>query len=122
MDFPGFLAITASEMSVCRALPPRIAYMSCHFSPYGRGLSGVPRTLPPGSVLMLTDRTPIAGHDPALVAAQLEEAARRLDCAALVLDLQRESGEAQPIVDAVTALSCPVAVTERYAGGRQLGF
>ena len=119
MDFPGFLAITASEMAACWVLPPRIAYMSCHFSPYGRGLSGVPRSLPPGSVLMLTDRTPIAGHDPGLVAQQLEEAARQLACRALVLDLQRESEEAQAIVDAVTALPCPVVVTERYAGQRQ---
>lgn len=117
MDFPGFLAMTGAEIANCGALPPRLAYMSCHFSPYGTGLSALPPSLPAGSVLMLTDRTPISGHDPCRIAGQLGEAAERLGCSALVLDLQRHSDEAPAVVEAVLGLGCPVVVSQRYALG-----
>lgn len=117
MDFPGFLAITGAEIANCGALPPRLAYMSCHFSPYGTGLSALPPSLPAGSVLMLTDRTPISAHDPRRIAEQLGEAVERLRCCALVLDLQRHSDEAPALVEAVLGLGCPVVVSQRYALG-----
>jgi hypothetical protein len=52
-------------------LPERIAWMACHFSAYGKGISNMPTSLPPGAALILNDRMPPFGHDPATVAKEL---------------------------------------------------
>ena len=120
MPLPIYLAMTAAEL---RQNPPKsneIAWMACHFSPYATGLSNCPKQLPPGAMMILNDRTPVCGHDPALVAAQLQDLVESLKCSRVLLDLQRP-GEAltESIVDAVlSALPCPVAVSECY--GRDL--
>ena len=120
MPLPIYLAMTAAEL---RQNPPKsneIAWMACHFSPYATGLSNCPKQLPPGAMLILNDRTPVCGHDPALVAAQLQDLVENLKCSRVLLDLQRP-GESltESIVDAVlSALPCPVAVSECY--GRDL--
>lgn len=117
MDFTGFLAMTGAEIEFCHDYPSKMAYMSCHFSPYGTGLSAMPPSLPPDSMVMLTDRTPLCGHDPARIAAQLAELAGR--CAGVILDLQRQSPEAEAVVDAVlAALPCPVIVSVLYGVGK----
>ena len=68
-----YLAMTAAEIRENTGLPPKIAWMACHFSPYCTGLSNLPRILAAGSVLMLDDVTPIFHHDPQQIAAQLRE-------------------------------------------------
>ena len=110
-------AMTEAELQGERPLPERIAYMACHFSPYGTGLSNFPRTLPEGSLLMLNDRTPVSGHDPELVAGQLREAAERFQAEAVVLDFQRGvNGVCRRVAElCADSLPCPVAVTEDYA-------
>lgn len=113
MEINCFLAMTAAEIRSCSPLPPKIAWMACHFSPYGTGLSNLPKWLPEGSLLILNDRTPICGHDPHLVAQQLEDIVTAFHCSSILLDLQRPGGEA--VVDAVVRLSCKVAVTPAYA-------
>ena len=122
MDFPLFLAMTAAEFASCRALPPKIAYMACHFSPSGTGLSGLPKWLPPNSVLMLTDELPPNGHDPRKIALELKASVERLNCSAVLLDLQRPVlPEAKAIVSAAATLPCPVAVSAAYAEDHDCG-
>ena len=80
MPLPIYLAMTAAEFRQNPAISGKIGWMACHFSPYGTGLSNCPTELPPGSMLILNDRTPVCGHDPALIAAQLAEMATQLNC------------------------------------------
>lgn len=91
--------------------------MACHFSPYGLGLTDLPDALPPGSLLFCDDRIPILRHDPQLVARQLTETARDLECSAIVLDFQQPGLEAGArIVQAISERAvCPVAVASAYA-------
>lgn len=117
MEIPLFLAMTAAEFRGAEVLPEHPAWMACHFSSYGTGLSNIPRTLPPGSMLMLNDRTPICGHDPELVAQTLCDTAQFLKCDSILLDFQRTAcAELYEIIGAVLAqASCPVAVSSLYA-------
>lgn len=116
MAIRPFLAMTAAEMRKNSALPPNVAWMACHFSPYGTGLSNLPRQLPPGALLMVDDITPIHGHDPELVAAQLTSCVEALDCPAVLLDFQRPGiEETSALVKHLSqALPCPVVVSELY--------
>ena len=98
MAIAPFLAMTAAEICACPVLPPKIAWMACHFSPYGLGLSNLPKTLPPGSLLMVDDITPPHKHDPALIGKQLHSCVEALQCSAVLLDFQRiGSSQAQNI-------------------------
>lgn len=114
MGLECYIAMTAEELSAASSLPPRLAWMACHFSCYGLGLSNMPTRLPPGSLLILNDRTPICGHDPAYIRSQLEGFS---EIGGLLLDLQRPGDrETANLVAALTqAPPWPVAVTEHYA-------
>lgn len=92
--------------------------MACHFSPYGTGLSNIPRELPAGSMLILSDRVPVRGHDPVLIRQQLEDAVRALECGCVLLDFQRpEIPETQNLCRFLAGqLPCPVGVSDGYAG------
>ncbi len=116
MPIAGYFALTAAEYQAAPPVSP-VAWMACHFSPYGTGLSNLPDVLPPGSLLMLNDRTPIQGHDPERIAAQLEAFWERQPCRGLVLDFQRPGcGESQALA-AFLCRSCSVsvAVSSLYA-------
>lgn len=117
MALPLYLALTAPELFAAGTLPKHLAYMACHFSHCGAGLSNFPQALPEGSMLILNDSTPALQHDPLLIGNQLAEAAERLQCSCVLLDLQRPvNGLTLQIAEAaVLALSCPVAVSEGYA-------
>ena len=119
MAIAPFLAMTAAEMQNSSQLPAKVAWMACHFSPYGLGLSNLPKELPPGSVLMVDDVTPPHGHDPGLIAEQLTQFAERLECFGVLLDFQRkDSPETATLAkQLVKALPCPVVVSEAYAAG-----
>ena len=93
MAMEPILAMTAAEMRNISEIPPRIAWMACHFSPYGLGLSNLPKGLPPGSLLILDDCTPPGRHDPELVAEQLTQCAETLECGGILLDFQRPGQE-----------------------------
>ena len=118
MPLPIYLAMTAAELRNHSVLPDHVAWMACHFSPYGTGLSNCPATLPPGSMLILNDRTPVYGHDPQRIAEQMCELAAQLGCSRVLLDLQRPNEPATAaIAKAVSSvLPCPVAVSAWYAG------
>lgn len=112
-----FLAQTAAEIHFSLPEGTKKAWMACHFSSYGRGLSNLPESLPPGSMVILNDRIPIFGHDPNRVAAELSALAERLEISHIFLDFQRPGNEETAgVVRAVTqTLPCPVGVSEAYA-------
>ena len=73
MPIPCYLALTAAEFANANQLPEKIAWMACHFSCYGTGLSNFPEDLPGGSVIILNDRTPPDKHDPQRILEQLQQ-------------------------------------------------
>lgn len=117
MAIAPFLAMTAAEMRNHSVLPPKIAWMACHFSPYGLGLSNLPTELPPGSLLILDDITPPHGHDSARIAEQLTFCAEAFQCSGILLDFQRQNyPETAALAKHLTGvLPCPTAVSESYA-------
>ena len=117
MANPPYLAMTAAEFSRCNDLPPRLAWMACHFSVYGRGISNVPRALPKGSMLILNDRIEPVGIDPELVARQLHDVVENLECGGLLLDFQRpdEPETAALVKHLLQHLPCPTSVSHFYA-------
>lgn len=118
MALPLYLARTAAEFSHRVQPQEKLAWMACHFSSYGLGLSNCPYELPPGSMLIVNDRIPLHGHDPKTVVQELECMAEELQAACILLDFQRPGcGETARMAQAITsALSVPVAVSELYAG------
>ena len=119
MVIPTFLAMTKAEIRANPDISSPIAWMACHFSSYGTGLSNLPDSLPTGSILILNDRTPWWNHDPELIGALLEEQIASLSCRGLLLDFQRPgvSEVAELVSQLCAGLSCPVAVTEAYCKG-----
>ena len=108
-----FLAVSGRESE----FPTRTAYMACHFSPGGSGLSNMPRILPKGSILLLDDSMPVQGHNLDIVAQQLKEVVDRFSVWAVLLDFQRPpTEESRKMVAAILEnTSCIVAVTPAYA-------
>ena len=116
MEIPLYLAMTAAEFSSFDPLPQHPAWMSCRFSPSGKGLCNLPSTLPEGTLLILDDQTPPAGHDAFLIRRQLEEILNLHRCAGLLLDFQRpDSIETAEIAKTLLSLPCPVCVSHLYA-------
>ena len=116
MVCPLYLAMTSAEFFSVNRHPEHTAWMACHFSPYGRGLSNFPRNLPPDSMLILNDRIPVDNHSPEQIT---EELLRTLDCGSVskvLLDLQRpDCGQTRKIVEEIlTKLPCPVGVSPHY--------
>lgn len=112
MVLPRYLAMTQAEFTACSSLPEHIAWMACHFSPYGTGLTNLPPALPSGSMVILNDRVPMAGHDPETVLHQLQ----RLEPHCLLLDFQHPP-EPETLDLArflVQKRSCPVGVPAAY--------
>ncbi len=119
MGLPLYLAMTGAEMRAASQFPTHFAYMACHFSPYGEGITNIPDSLPEKAILILNDRMPCQGHSPNLVAQQLSDAVSRLGCESVLLDfLHPPDSESEAMVRTiVTALECPVAVSAGYAAG-----
>lgn len=117
MVLPLNLAMTAAEMTAAAALPEKIAWMACQFSPYSQGLTNIPGTLPEGSMLIVNDRMPCQGHSPGLAAEQLAQAVGEFQCESVLLDFQRpaESESLAMAAALLDALPCPAAVTADYA-------
>jgi len=118
MEISRYLAMTQAETERY-PLPEgfRAAWMACHFSPYGTGLSNLPRHLPAGSLLTVNDRTPIFGHDPERIAKELNETVEALGCCGVLMDLQRpgEVRSRELCRHLSQALTCPLGVSEAYA-------
>ena len=119
MVLPLYLAQTPLEMAG-NSLPEHPAYMACHFSPGGKGLSNLPQALPTGSMLILDDSTPMDGHEPTLILNQLAQAISGLGCGSLLLDFQQRDIPGQQELAKLLSgsLPCPVGVSELY--GKEL--
>lgn len=119
MAIPSIFAMTGGEIFRCPSLPAKIAWMGCHFSTDDTGLSGLPTDLPPGSLLVIDDATPIAEHDPKRIIDQLLPviSGNRID--GILMDLQRPATQQAKKMAAalVQAMSCPVALPPVYAQG-----
>ena len=78
-------------------------------------MQALPRKLPEGAMVVLTDEIPPLDPDAAAVAAELS----RLPCRALLLDFQRPGHMPTARLAAAIAEACPfpVAVAEPYARG-----
>jgi len=116
MALPLYLAMTAAELSCAPAIPECYAYMACHFSSYGTGLSNIPRSMPKDSLLIVNDRTPVQGHDPKQIADQLLQAAEDWELSGILLDFQRPD---DPLTTRITEeilsnLPCPVGISPQY--------
>ena len=114
MGLPLYLALTAAEFTTCSSLPEYPAWMACHFSPYGTGLCNLPPDLPEHTMLILNDRIPPQGHDPAYILDQLAQ----IPCGCILLDFQRKgNSETEALTRTlVESESRPVGVTPLYAG------
>ena len=114
-----YLAMTAAEFQNCSSIPAHPAWMSCHFSPDGPGLTDLPDELPEGAILILDDSIPCHGHSADTVSSVLSQLAARSNCSGLILDFQRSgSNDAAAIAAALAhTLPCTAAVTPEYAKG-----
>ena len=117
MALPLYLALTAAEFQNSPLLPEHFAWMACHYSPYALDLSNTPSQLPENAMLIINDRTPAQGHDPALILRQVTELADTLHYKYMLLDFQQQdSPENNAVVQVLTTGSpCPVGVSDRYA-------
>ena len=113
MAIPLYLAQTAAEFASSTPKPEHLAWMACHFSSYGTGITNLPNHLPPGSLLILNDRTTVQGHDPDAVCKALLDTAERLNCQGILLDFEHKG--CGKIAEKAVTLPFPVAVTEAYA-------
>lgn len=111
--------MTAAEFAGKETFSKPPAWMACHFSSYGTGLSNLPENLPEGAMVIINDRIPIHGHDPEMMKDQLLALYETLHPERFLLDLQRPgcpetAAAAKCIID---ALPCPVGITDHYADG-----
>lgn len=116
MEINCFLAMTAAEIRSCNSFSQKPAWMACHFSPYGTGLTNLPPELPPGSMLIINDRTPISGHDPERILDQLLQLLSVQTWDGVLLDFQRPGTAATAALTKtlVQGLPCSVGVSEAY--------
>lgn len=116
MGCPHYLAKTGAEFRCEDGSDRPAAWMACHFSPYGTGLSNLPRKLPADSLLMVDDITPIHGHDFGFIGEQLRERVETLKCRGVLLDFQRPGyPECEDLAKHLfKALPCPVCVSSLY--------
>lgn len=116
MGCPHYLAKTKAEFRLEDFSSSSSAWMACHFSPYGTGLSNLPRKLPPDSLLMLDDITPMHGHDIRFIGEQLQYCVEKFRCRGVLLDFQRPGyPECERLISHLSeALPCPVGVSSLY--------
>ena len=118
MAIPLYLAKTAAEFAQIAKQPEHLAWMACHFSPYGTGITNLPSMLPKNSLLILNDRTPVHGHDPNRVKDTVDAIVEQQKCCGVLLDFQRpDLPETTQIIRELLSLPCPVCVSALYAKG-----
>lgn len=115
MILPIYLAMTRLQMEKFSTGTEKRAFMSCHFSTSGYGLSNLPGNLPENTMLILDDSTPVNDHDKNLITDTILKFAP--EC--VLLDFQRKPNpEARNMVkELLQALPCPVGVSAEHAEG-----
>ena len=111
-----YLAMTGAEFSATPQLSHPVAWMACHFSSYGTGLSNLPPKLPKGSVVIVNDRTPPQGHNMDTVVSQLQQIREAQEDVSFLFDFQRpDDKELTSLVSRLEQLTdCPIAISEIY--------
>lgn len=114
MEAKHFSAVTPFEMA--QYMPENLAYMGCHFSHSGPGLTNFPTNLPPGSLLLVDDSIPILDHDPVFATKQLLETVEKFSISAVLLDFQKPPTDKSKEMAAtiIRALPCLCAITASY--------
>lgn len=116
MAIRRYLAQTSGEFSSPLPAGWNTAWMACHFSPYGSGITNLPSNLPKGSLLILNDRIPPLSCDTGKIISTVEHILSAQQCSGLLLDFQQpECAQLHTIAHQLVTLSCPVAVTFPYA-------
>lgn len=106
MSIALYLAMTATDFSHCPLLPEPVAWMALHFSAGGRGLSNCPAALPPGSLLILDDQIPWAGHSGDMVCRTVEALLLNTGSMGLLLDFERPARPETRSLAAALAACC----------------
>ena len=117
MALPLYLAMTAAEFRDVSHIGAMTAWMSCHFSPGGDGLSNLPPFLPEGSMVIVDDWSSFQDHSPGVIARQLHQIVTERSCSCVLLDLQRPKDDGYaPLIQAVLdTLTCPVGLSAPFA-------
>lgn len=112
-----YLAMKKEEFVPMMSPSVKSGWLDCCFSPLNSGLEQLPSSLPPNSLLILTDRLPFQTHDSELIVQHLSRTVTDLDCAAVLLDFEQPS--VPELLSLATYLSstlpCPVVVSDLYA-------
>lgn len=113
-----YLAMKQEEIAVLECPPAKSGWMDCCFSQTTAGLDRLPSELPEDALLILTDRFPFREHNSILIAEQLHQAVTSLRCSGILLDFETPGKKELTALaeHLVSALPCPVAVSESYAG------
>lgn len=119
MAIDCYLAMTPGEVSGCHPLPAKMAWMACHFSASGPGISNLPIFLPEDAILILDDSTPLNDHEISVISREMCHAVEQLGARSVLLDFQRSNvPQVQELAQMlVSALPCPVGVSATYARG-----
>ena len=119
MEIPTYLAMSPGELASGCPSDSLPAWMACHFSSTGQGLTNLPDSLPEGAMLILDDSVPMTVQEPDQILQQLADCAEAFRCSGVLLDFQRPVSPALAgLTELLTeALPCPAAVSEPYAAG-----
>ena len=117
MALPCYMAMTSAEFASADEIPGHSAWMACHFSGYGKGLSNLPRDFPQGGMMILDDSAPLCGHHTDVILQELDTLIQRLKPGYFLLDFQRQYNEETAALteQLCQALPCPVGVSHLYA-------
>lgn len=117
MDLSIYPAFAGAELEAMLRYTGKTAWLGCHLSAYGNGITPLPAALKHCDLLVLTDEMPPDGHDPKEVASELWSQAKTLGCERILLDFQRPpSEESMQIIHCVLEKAfVPVGVTPKHA-------
>ncbi len=117
MGCPLYLAMTAAEFYAVSPLPPKPAWMACHFSPYGQGISNSPQHFCANGMLILNDRIPVTDHHPRRISEELNGLVQQFQIEKLLLDLQRpDNAQTKEIVRYIVDNAvCKIGISHHYA-------
>ncbi len=117
MGLPIYLAFTSGELPASKTSGYSPAWLSCHFSSHGNGLSNLPEELPPGALILIDDSLLPRGHCPEMICCQLNALIEKNAAGGIILDFQRgyDQETAQVVRVLQDRITCPVAVTAAYA-------
>ncbi len=117
MALPCYMAMTSAEFASADKIPTHPAWMACHFSVYGKGLSNLPQNFPQNSMIILNDSVPPCSHQPDVILQELDTLIQRLKPSYFLLDFQRQDHEETFFLTECLcqALPCPVGVSHLYA-------